>query len=150
MELKTKHFGTVAYEKEDTVHFANGIYGFEDKMNFLPIAFQPESDAMISLQSIDDEYLAFVLMNPFNLIKDYAPMLQSSDYEDLGTSNRNDLSFYVICAAKENASQSTVNLKCPIVVNALTRQAKQVILESSEYGFRHKLTDLRQKGAKKC
>lgn len=147
LELNTKYFGRVSYHENETIHFSEGLFGFEDQKDYLPISFQPDDDAMISLQSITDEHLAFVLMNPFYLLEHYNPHLQPSDLRDLGMPDEDDLSYYVICAVKEDMNQSTVNLKCPVIVNAKTRCAIQVILENSDYTFRHTLSDLTKKGA---
>ena len=48
-----------------------------------------------------------------------------------------ELGFYVLCAVKNPVSDSTVNLKCPLVIHPETRQARQVIME--RYEMRHPL-----------
>jgi flagellar assembly factor FliW len=147
MHINTKYFGTVSYNKDEIVHFPEGLFGFEDYKNYLPLAFQSKDDAMISLQSMDDEHLAFILMNPFYLMEDYKPTLQNSDLVALNSPNEEDLSYYVVCVIKEDAEKSTVNLKCPIIVNTAIRCARQIILDSSHYTFRHILADFTKKGA---
>jgi len=86
-------------------------------------------------------------MNPFMLKEDYNPVLSKEDYNMLGTSDEKDLSYYVFCVIANAAEESTVNLKCPIVVNHVTRQARQVILNSEEYGFRHLLKEFEKEEA---
>lgn len=97
---------------------------------------------MISLQCLEDEDLSFILMNPFGIYPDYAPKLSEQDLRDLGAESINDISYYVISVIRETVAQSTVNLKAPLAVNAINRRAKQIILDQTEYTFRHALGDM--------
>ena len=47
-----------------------------------------------------------------------------------------------------NVDKTTVNLRAPLVVNALNRKSKQIMLDQPEYTFRHILGDLNQKEGK--
>ena len=134
-------------EKSQYIEFKEGIFGFEEEKKFLPVMFEDGSDAVLYLQSIRNEKLSFVVMNPFMLKEDYNPVLSEEDYKKLGTSDEKDLSYYVFCVIANVAEESTVNLRCPIVVNHVTRQAVQVILGSDEYGFRHPLKDFEKEEA---
>lgn len=142
MNINAKYFGDISYEKEEVIHIINGLFGFEDFTEYLPISFNGENDKMISLQSIENETLSFILMNPFELFPDYNPLPSKQDLQDLGTDTDDDISYYVVCVIRDSADESTVNLKAPLAVNAITRQAKQVIIENPEYGFRHTLKNL--------
>ena len=145
MNINAKYFGSVSYEEADAIHIVNGLIGFEDHTRYLPIPFQEGNDSMISLQSLGDETLSFILMNPFGFFPDYAPILSSQDLYEIGADSMEDVSYYVIGVIKDSIAESTVNLKAPLVVNALNRKAKQVILEQPEYTFRHALGDMNRK-----
>lgn len=146
MNINAKYFGDVSYEKEEVIHIINGLFGFEDYTEYLPISFNGENDAMISLQSIEEETLSFVLMNPFEIFPDYEPMLSEADLKELKAESEADISYYVVSVIRDTISDSTVNLKAPLAVNALNRQAKQIILDNPEYTFRHTLENLTKKG----
>ena len=128
-------------EESQYIEFEEGIFGFEEEKKFLPVMLSDGSDAVLYLQCVGNEELSFVVMNPFMLKEDYNPVLSEEDYKKLGTNEEKDLSFYVFCVLANAAEESTVNLKCPIVVNHVTRKARQVILASEEYGFRHLLKE---------
>lgn len=134
-------------EESQYIEFKEGIFGFEEEKKFLPIMLEDGSDAVLYLQSVQDKELSFIIMNPFMLKEDYDPVLNEEDYKKLGTSDEKDLSYYVFCVIANVAEESTVNLKCPIVVNHVTRQAMQVILNSEEYGFRHPLKEFEKEEA---
>lgn len=142
MEISAKYFGHISYEESEAIHIINGLIGFESYTKYLPIPFHEDNDSLISLQSLEDEALSFILMNPFGILSDYAPSLSANDLKELGTESTEDLSYYVICVMRDSVAESTVNLKAPLVVNARTRQARQVILDQTEYTFRHALGDM--------
>lgn len=129
------------------IEFKEGIFGFEEEKKFLPVMLEDGSDAVLYLQSVANQELSFIVMNPFMLKEDYNPVLSEEDYKKLGTANEKDLSYYVFCVIANEAKESTVNLRCPIVVNHATRQARQVILSSEEYGFRHLLKEFEKEEA---
>ena len=68
--------------------------------------------------------------------------LSDEDLRELDAKASEDLSYYVVCVMRDSVAESTVNLKAPLVVNARTRQARQIILDQSEYTFRHVLGDM--------
>ncbi|MCI8939917.1 MAG: flagellar assembly protein FliW [Dorea sp.] len=147
MNINAKYFGEVSYEKIDTIQIINGLFGFESYTDYLPLSFQ-EDDSMISLQNLEDETLSFILMNPFMIYPDYNPILSEDDLKELDASSIEDISFYVISVIRDSVDKTTVNLRAPLVVNALNRKAKQIMLDQPEYTFRHILGDLNQKEGK--
>ena len=146
MNINAKYFGPISYEKKETIHIINGLIGFENHTEYLPISFQEDDDSMISLQCLDDEALSFILLNPFGIFPDYDPVLPKYELEELGTDSADDISFYVIGVIRDSVAESPINLKAPLAVNALNRRAKQVILDHPEYTFRHFLGDMRKEG----
>lgn len=136
MIAKTKYFDEITYEKEDIITIPNGLFGFERFTKFLAIPFDSSNDSVISLQSLEDPELSFILMNPFRLFEDYSPMPLNEDLKFFGDVDDSELSYYVITVLKDTMNASTLNLKAPLVVNALTHVGKQVILPQEEYKFR--------------
>jgi flagellar assembly factor FliW len=145
LKLGTKYFGQVEYEAEDILKFAGGLFGFEDEKEFLLLPFEGSGENLLCLQSVQTQGLAFVAVNPLSLCPNYDPVLQADELKALGVTHSHDLAYYALCAVKNPVSQSTVNLKCPVVVNPLTRQAQQVILESDQYQMRHPLAEFGRK-----
>lgn len=137
-------------EEEGTVCFEEGLFGFEQCKKFLPVAVEKDSDAVLTLLSIDNEDLAFIIMNPFLLKEDYHPQVSKEELRSLGEAVEQDYSWYVICTAHQPPEESTVNLRCPIVVNTRNRRGKQLILDNQEYTFRHRLGDLAQEETHTC
>jgi len=140
MEISTKYFDDVSVLEKDIIFFEDGIFGFEYNKKYVIIEFEEGSDNLLCLQSVSDSELAFVLMNPFNLKVDYSPQLSDDDVVDLQIDESSEgVLYYVICVVKETIADSTVNMKCPIVINPQNKRAKQIILDNDEYTFKHEL-----------
>ena len=139
MKLQTKYFGEIDYEEEDVLTFPVGLFGFEEEHRFLLLPFEGGAATLLCLQSIATPALAFVVMDPFSLCPDYAPILQPKELAELGVQESQDLGFYVLCVVKKPVADSTVKLKCPVAIHPETRVARQVILETGEYEMRHPL-----------
>ena len=129
LKLQTKYFGEIEYEAKDLIHFSNGLFGFEEEQEFLLMPFDGSGGSMLCLQSARTPALAFVVLDPFTLKPDYAPVLEEADLRQLGAAEAGELGCYVLCAVKNPVSASTVILKCP----------RQVIMEP--YEMRHPLAE---------
>lgn len=146
MEIKTQYFGTISCLEEEFIHFSDGLFGFPHLKDYVPLAFQDNSDALICLQSVEDFDISFIVMNPFLLYENYSPELPAEDKRLLDASLSEDsISYYVICVIHDSMDESTVNLKCPIAVNTENRKARQVILDNPLYKLRHPIKDFVKK-----
>ena len=84
-----------------------------------------------------------VLKSIKNICSDtYHPEISDTDRKTLGDPKDDDISYYCICVMKDSLEDSRINLKCPIAVNALTRSARQLILDQPGYELRHQIKDL--------
>lgn len=146
MHTATKYFGQVEYDSEDVLYFPDGLFGFEQEQRFLLLPIEGGDGSLLCLQSLQTPALAFTVMNPFFLNPSYAPVLQEGELKSLGVTCSRQLCFYVLCVVRQPVEQSTVNFKCPVAINDETRQAAQVILETTDYEMRHLLSEFRPKG----
>lgn len=149
MKTGTKYFGEIDYDAQDVIRFRQGPFGFEAERSFLLLPFAGGDGSLLCLQSLETPSLAFVAMNPFSLKPDYAPQLQAEELAALGAARSEELCYYVLCVAREPVAESTVNLKCPIVINDGTREAMQVILGTDSYHMRHRLAEFGREGAQR-
>jgi len=141
LTLDTKDYGTIEYEESDLIHFTDGLFGFNDLKDFIPLVLdENEDNTILMLQSIENTDVAFVIINPFSLDPDYNPVLSPEELSYLGVKSEDELSYYVICVLRNNHLENTVNMKAPVVINPDKRIGMQVILNQSEYEFRKKLS----------
>ncbi len=151
MKLSTKYFGSIDCEAEDVLSFPKGLFAYEDEHTFLLLPFAGSNGTLLCLQSACTPELAFVAMDPFALSPAYAPELSPEELRFIQAEDVHELCFYVLCAVKNPVADSTVNLKCPIVLNPRTHQAMQVILDGGPYEMRHPLSEFeRQEAGKIC
>jgi flagellar assembly factor FliW len=81
--------------------------------------------------------VAFLLISPFLVLSDYQPDISDDDIEALGLQDSADALLFNIVTVRGSAP-ATVNLKGPIVLNRVTKVAKQVILNNaSDYSVHH-------------
>lgn len=141
LTLDTRDYGTIEYEESDLIHFTDGLFGFNELKDYIPLVLdENEDNTILMLQSTENTDIAFVIINPFSLDPDYNPVLSPEELSYLGVKSENDLSYYVICALRSNHLDNTVNMKAPVVINPDKRIGMQVILNQSEYEFRKKLS----------
>ena len=141
MNIKTKYFGEIEIEEEAVIDFPAGLFAFEDEKQFVLLPFEGSESTLLCLQSVKTEGLAFVVMNPFSVSPGYTPVLQEKELAEMGVADSTELCYYVMCVVREPVADSTLNLKCPVVINDETRQAMQVILDADAYGMRHRLSE---------
>lgn len=61
----------------------------------------------------------------------------------MGARDSRELCYYVLCAVREPVAETTVNLRCPVVINDRLRRGAQAILEAGGYHMRHRLAEFR-------
>lgn len=145
MELNTKHFGTIDYEEDRVITFPVGLPGFPDANHFLLLTGSTPNDLFYWLQCIDDGDLAFTLMDVYQVMPDYNPLVEPEEIIELGDLSEGMLAIYNITVIPEEVRQMRVNLKAPIVINEATRRGKQVILNNDEYNVRHYIIEETEK-----
>ena len=145
MLLQTKYFGVLDCPEEQMLHFPRGLFGFETEKEFFLLPFEGSDGSLLCFQSASNPALAFAAMNPFFLKPDYAPVLSGEELKELGVERSEDLCFYALCVVRNPVAESTVNLRCPVVINDRTRQAVQVILDTEAYQMHHLLSEFARK-----
>lgn len=147
MEINTKYFGSISFQTDEVLFFKDGLFGFKDKKEYILIRFDNDSDTLLCFQCISDESVAFIVMKPFYFLPDYLPQIEDSDVAELEFDDKSDLALYNICVIKDEIIDSTVNLRCPIIVNPVNRKSKQIVLDSSDYSFKHPFSEFLKKEA---
>jgi flagellar assembly factor FliW len=141
LTLETRDYGTIEYDPGDLIHFPDGVFGFSELRDFIPLVLDENDDnTILLLQSVENPDVAFAIINPFALDPEYNPVLTPEELSYLKVTSENDLSYYVITVLHNDYLDNTVNLKAPIVINPDQRVGMQVILNDSSYSYRQKLS----------
>ena len=92
------------------------------------------------LQSIEQKSVCFIMLNPLEVRRDYAPVVMQDVLIMLQAVPEDDLDCWVLMVIGDTFRKSTVNLKSPIIINHKTNLAVQVILEQ-DYAIRQPIFD---------
>lgn len=141
MKINTKYFGEVEIGDEKIIHFDNGVLGFEDYKDYTIIYdIEPEEEPFFSwLQSLEEPSLAFPIVNPFKVDKDYNPQINDGSLKTIGECEDEDLVVFFMATIPEDVKETSVNMKAPLIINSISRKGVQVIAEGTEYEIKHKL-----------
>ena len=96
MKLNTKYCGEISYEPHELITFPDGLFGFETYHSYLLIRLEDDHGSPFCLQSVEEPDLAFILVDPFQLMPEYAPDLSDEDCER----RRRPCTLCDLCAAK--------------------------------------------------
>nr|WP_282154653.1 flagellar assembly protein FliW [Cytobacillus gottheilii] len=138
MKLATKYQGEQEINENQVIHFQSGIPGFQDETEFALLPFLEDMPYFI-LQSTQTAELAFVVVDPYPFFPDYQYELPKAIVDSLQIESPNDVATFVILTLKEPFSDSTANLKGPIVINVKKNEGKQLILNDVQYKTKHLL-----------
>jgi len=142
MVLNTKNFGEVEIKDEDILFFEYGLPGFESMTQFVILGkTDAVDDPFFWLQSVQNPNLAFVIMNPRDLVVDYEAEIDMFTANLLKIKDENDALIYCIVTVPQDISKISINLKAPIIINAKENRGCQVVLENEKYKFKHLITE---------
>jgi len=139
MKVKTTRFGTLETDEKKIIHFTQPILGFSQCHRYILIE-GPGEGKIWWLQSCDRPELAFIVMDPLQVVPDYEVRLDESEVEDLHLEKAEEACLLTIVVVPEDKSKIRTNLKAPIIYNPKTNLAKQVVLHESDYAVQHFLT----------
>ncbi len=139
MKLTQTRFSTIEFEKEDVLTFSDGIIGFTDCHEFVLVNSKPESPFRW-LQSIEEPSLAFLVVDPSVYVEDYAPDMPTTTADELGLEQETPRMVFATVAIPPGKPEAmTLNLAAPIIINAVTNVAAQVVIEDAAYTMKHRV-----------
>jgi flagellar assembly factor FliW len=130
--------------------FVHPIPGFTDLRRFVLVRLDPpelgvepgvESDSvaessLYELRSLEQPAVRFMVAVPGAYFSDYEIELDDHECGDLGLTDSADALVLVMLTVGQDAASSTANLLAPLVINARTRVAAQIILTGSDWSVR--------------
>ena len=146
MKIETRDFGIVEIQDNNIITFKQPIYGFEEYTQYVLVTDSNMGNGICWLQSIEQKSVCFILMNPLQVSKDYAPVVMQDVLVTLQASPKDELDCWVIAVIGETFRKSTVNMKSPIIINHKRNLAMQVILDQ-EYPIRMPVFDPESEGS---
>ncbi len=137
--IESTRFGEIEIDDSLLFEFVTPIIGYDEHKLFALIDNAPDSPFKW-LQSCEDSELAFpiTLCSYFGI--DYNFTIEDNDAEILGIENAEDVMAINIANIPHDCPQNaTVNLLAPIIINAKTNAAMQIILKDTNFKIKHPL-----------
>lgn len=143
MKVMTKIFGEITIDDDRIITFPKGIVGFPDLTEFALLHDSEKgSDSIHWLQSLQETAFAMPVMDPLIVCPDYNPEVDDELLKHLGELNPEELLVLVTMTVPKDLTKMSVNLKGPIIINAVQKKAAQVIIEGDEYQVKFPIYDI--------
>ena len=128
-------------EESSLLDFPEGILGFGDYHKFAIL--EEKEGPFHRLQSADEPGLAFIILKPELILKDYEPSVLTMELQSLQVQSIQECETYLIVTIPgEQPEKMTANLQGPILVNRKTRVARQVISMNENHLVRVPILEL--------
>lgn len=138
VKVNTTRFGELQVNKEDVINFQEGLLGFENLKKFF-VVDPGDSTLILWLQSIDDEKIAFPIIEPKIFKPDYVAKLLPADMNSVELESLTQAKIYSILTIPTDITTMSANLKAPIVINNDKKIAKQIVLQDSKLNVKHEM-----------
>lgn len=138
-KVNTDRFGEIEVDENRIIHFKDGIPAFEDEHEFIILPYDEESPYYF-MQSLNKPSLAFLLTIPEIFFPDYSAEIDDDTVAELDIKNIEKVLVYtMITIPNGSVRYMTANLLAPLVINIENMQAKQIVMEKSNYTTKHRL-----------
>ncbi len=139
MKVKTSRFGELEVNPNDIITFNDGLLGFENIKKYF-VVDPGDSTLILWLQAIDDDKIAFPMIEPKIFKPDYIAKLLPADLNGLELDSLNNARLYsILTIPANNVTEMNANLKAPIVINSTKKVAKQIVLQDSKLSVKHEM-----------
>jgi flagellar assembly factor FliW len=138
MKIKARFLGEIEINEEDIINFPEGIPGFEGSRKYVLLDI-PGNEAFRVLQATEDEYVSFVVTDPWAFFKSYDFDIPDEELQKISISKEEQIAVVNIVTLSDDFESSTANLLAPVVINSESRLGRQYVLNSGKYTTKHKL-----------
>lgn len=135
--LSAEKLDRLSISKENIITFEDGILGFDDVKQYVLLHIE-ECRPFEWLVSVDNPLVSFAILNPAPFFSDYNPM-ESLNVASLGFGDAKNIETFCIVTLGENASDTTMNLKGPLLIDMEKKIGKQIVRTEDYYSLHHPL-----------
>jgi len=140
VKIETTRFGEIDIKESELIVMKGPILGFENLSRFI-LLIRDKATPLCWLQSVEDPSIAFVVINPRIIRPDYNPTILEEDLKFMDIKNSEDIALLAIVTVRSQPFRVTANIRAPILINAETRMARQVVLDDPEYPIQYDVID---------
>lgn len=144
MKVSTSRFGTIDVSEDQIIYVPLGLIGFPGQKRYI-LREHKKGSPFVWFQAVDDEDLAFVLIDPLLCQPDYEIQVTPEDRRtlELPDSCEGLQTMVTVNIAPGDPVRITANLLGPVAMNLRKKLAKQIVLHQSSYSTRHPIPTLK-------
>lgn len=133
MKINTRDFGETEIDESTILSVPNGIIGFEDTKKYTLISPLGENVFPMWLQSVEKTEPCFVVYDPMLIYPDYRFEITDEEQALLKIDENTPYRCLTVAIVPDDYKKTTINLRCPIVINTRDNIAAQVMLEDYDF-----------------
>ena len=138
MKILTRIFGEIEISENQKIFIEEGLFGLEDVQEYV-LLNSSENSPFYWLQALDIPDIAFLLVDPTLVVKDYKLSVVEGDLDSINLKDNDDYLLFSIVNLNNDPAKTTANLLGPLVINKENHKAKQVISTNEKYSVRQLL-----------
>ena len=138
MKIHSVRFNTdLEFDDSMIISMPWGLPGFPESKRFCILELDDKDSPFKWLHDVDNTSVALLITDPYLFFPDYTPTINQAALEDIGISDiEKDLMLFTIVKVTTGGAEAFTNLRAPVVVNAETKVARQIILEDDRYAVK--------------
>lgn len=148
MDVKLKTGATVAVSEENIFSCPEGLFGFEEYKKYAIV--DSEFPPFLWMQSLENEHLAFLIVDPFMICDDYEIDIDDKNLLSIGIESPKDVCIMTIVTIPSNGGPVTANLQGPLIMNRKNNECKQVIINDCKWSTKFNIVESLKKREVVC
>jgi len=147
VNIKTKAYGDYEINESEILNFPNGILAFEEYTSYAVIT-GGDDNPFHWLQSLDNENIAFLIMEPTDLVPSYQPELIKHEVVSVfKEENSEALSLWCILTIPQgHPEKMTINMQGPLLISKTKKLGGQFISNDDSHQVRMPVLELAETG----
>ena len=133
--VASTRFGDLQVPANSVIEFPSGVIGFPKSHRYIMLEHK---HPFSWLHSVDDENLAFVVVDGFEFGQQFDVKPPIGD-KDCDFKDEDEYAILIIVTVRSDPKLTTANLKAPLFINMRNRKGVQVIFDDQRYSTRHPL-----------
>lgn len=122
--------------EQPEIRFASGLVGYPAAQRFV---LEQGVGGVFELHGVDEKDPDFLVVAPAPFFPDYAPIIDDDTVERLGLRGQEDALVLLVVTLRDRPEDASANTLAPLVINARTRDAAQVVLTGQPFSLRQPL-----------
>ena len=149
MQVQTRVMGSVDVAEEQKISVPKGLFGFEEYTDYVLI--ESKYKPFMWLQSLTDENLAFLVIDPFIINSEYEADIDDKELMKIGIDDPSEVIVLAVVTIPRDGGPVTANFQGPLILNRKTHECMQVILNDPRWTTKESIAEaLKKREAEKC